>query len=276
MGGHGSRLIKKGSDEVNAQTIWNEFLQKLRHDSFAENDFTNDMTQFLSSFLTGTAAQFRREKFINSTAKIFDGEHKKIIILSCPDGEYRFDFIVENEKWKLCFIECITLPLENINDFPYTSFTPLPEKESWIYAERNISKMVYFFCKLKNIFGFDEALLWFNDGAGEFLCAKSWVPFYKESKSFILFCGWIENRINGENVSVDIFTDNKCVIRFINHLWFKIYHTASHIKIQLTIDEYRKFFEHIWTDRAVQAGWNIAFDYDGNDTILTFLIRQAE
>jgi len=255
---------------MDAQTIWNEFLGKLQADSFTENDFADDMKPFLSSFLTGTAAQFRRDKFINSPADIIDGEHKKIVILACPDGEYRFDFIINAGKWQLCFIECVTLPLANITDFPYNSFIPLAEKEAWIYAERNISKTVHFFCKLKDIFGFDEALMWFNDGAGEFLCAKSWVPFYKESKAFILFCGWIETRINGENVSVDVFTDDKCALRFINHLWFRVYHAVSHIKIQLTLEEYKKLFEHIWTDRAMHAGWNVDFEYDGNDTILLF------
>ena len=255
---------------MNVQTIWNEFIEKLRSDSLTDNDFTDDVRLFLSSFLTGTSSQIRREKFIHSPANLIDGEYKKIAILSCPDGEYRFDFISENSKWRLCFIEGITLPLENINNFPYNLFAPLPEKESWIRVERDISKTVHFFCKLRDIFGFDEALLWFNDGASEFLCAKSWVPFYRESKAFILFCGWIESRINGENVSIDMLSDTKYVIRFINHLWFKIYHVASHIKVQLTLDEYKALFEHIWSDRATHAGWNIHFEYDENDTILTF------
>jgi len=255
---------------MNAQLIWNEFLDKLHYDSFSENDFSNDMKTFLCSFLIGATAQFRREKFINAPAEIIDGEHKKIIILSCPDGEYRFDFEINNGKWQLCFVECITLPVANINSFPYNSFVALPEKEAWINAEKNISKMIYFFCKLKNIFGFDEALLWFNDGAGEFLCAKSWVPFYEDGKAFIMYCAWIENRINGESISVEIFTKTKCVMRFINHLWFRVYHVASHIKIQLPLDEYKKLFEHIWQDRAKHSGWNISFEYDGNDTIISF------
>ena len=258
---------------MNAQMIWNEFLEKLRCDSFSEDDFTGDMKPFLYSFLSGTAAQIRRDKFINASADIIDCEYKKIAVLSCPDDKYRFDFIIDNDKWQLCFIECVTLPLANVNNFPYSSFIALPEKEAWINAEKSISKIVYFFCKLKDIFGVDEALLWFNDGACEFLCAKSWVPFYKDAKAFILYCGWIENRINGENVSVEVFTDSKCVIRFINHLWFKIYHITSHIKDQLKLDEYKKLFEHIWQDRATHSGWNIAFEYENNDTILIFYIN---
>ena len=251
---------------MDINTIWSEFTEKLRSDSLDENDFADDMKPFLS----GDAAKSRCEKFMNSPARMIDGEYKKIVILSCPDDEYRFDFLVNNGKWQLCFIEGITLPVSDINSFPYNSFSALPEKEAWINAERNISKIVYFFCKLKDAFGFDEALPWFNDGAGEFLCAKSWVPFYEGARAFIMYCCWIENRINGENVSIDIFSDVKCVICFTDHLWFKVYHAAGHIKTQLPLEEYKCLFEHIWRDRAVNSGWNVDFEYDGNDTVLSF------
>ena len=46
-----------------------------------------------------------------------------------------------------------------------------------------------------------------NYGAGELINARSWVPFYNDSKSFILYSGWIENRINGENITIECFTD---------------------------------------------------------------------
>jgi hypothetical protein len=250
--------------------IWREFIEKLSLDSLKDSDFSDEMRPFFVSFLCGEAAYDRRKKFINSSAKMIDGEFRKSIILSCPDDEYRFDFEIIKDKWKLCFIEGITLPLSNISCFPYDSFIQLPEKESWIKAERNISKIVYLFCKLRKLFNTDEALLWFNDGAGEFLCSRAWVPFYNDSKSFVLYSGWIENRINGEDVSIEIFSDEKCVMRFRNHLWFKVYHGSSHIKNQLSFDNYRKLFESIWQDRAINSGWHIVFDYNDDDTILTF------
>jgi len=37
---------------MNAQTVWNEFHDKLRDDSFSENDFSSDMKTFLRSFLS--------------------------------------------------------------------------------------------------------------------------------------------------------------------------------------------------------------------------------
>jgi hypothetical protein len=121
------------------------------------------------------------------------------------------------------------------------------------------------------MFGVDEALSWFKDGAGEFLCAKSWVPYYKDPKAFIAFSAWIENRINKENISINEFPDSKCQLRFIGHLWFKVYNIASHIKTQISFDEYKMLFEYIWQDRATNAGWDISFQYIGEDTILSFI-----
>jgi len=121
---------------MNAQAVWDEFRDKLRFDSLTEHDFTDEMRSFLSSFLSGDAAQSRREKFLYSPIKTIDSDHKKIVILSCPDDEYRFDFMIHDGKWQLSFIEGITLPLENIDKFPYTSFPSLPEKETWIAAEK--------------------------------------------------------------------------------------------------------------------------------------------
>jgi hypothetical protein len=256
--------------KVNVNEIWKEFVEKLRINSLKECDFGDDMKYFLFSFLCGKDSHERREKFINSSTDMVDGEYRKSVIVSCPDDKYRFDFAVIDNKWKLIFLECITLPLNNINCFPYDLFISLPEKESWIKAERNISRIVYFFCKLRKIINLDEALLWFNDGAGEFLCARSWVPFYNDSKSFILYCGWIENRINGENISIEMCTDEKCIIHFKEHLWFKVYHSSSHLNIQISFEEYKKLFESIWLDRAFHSGWEVEFTYDGNDTILTF------
>ena len=68
----------------------------------------------------------------------------------------------------------------------------------------------------------------------------------------------------------NFITIKNYIIRFINHLWFRVYHSASHLKTQLTLEEYKRLFEHIWTDRALHAGWNVNFEYNENDTILAF------
>jgi hypothetical protein len=115
--------------------------------------------------------------------------------------------------------------------------------------------------------GKQEALKMFLDGSGEFLGAKSWVPFYSDKKTYIAYVAWIENRINGEAISLDEFTEEKCVIRFKNHLWRRMYTMTGHLKTQI---EYSELFEAIWKDRATQSGWEIEFIYDSDDTVLVF------
>lgn len=255
---------------MTVKEIWHEFSIKLNNDTYKETDFHLDMRSFLLSFLTGKQSELRRKKFSSSPAEFFECETKKCVILHCPDDDYRFDFKEQNGAWQLCFIEGITLPVDKVFPIPYENFIPLPEQESWIRAEREISKTVHFYCRLKELYGIVEALSWFNDGAGEFLCAKSWVPFYNGSKAFVIFSAWIEARIHGEDISVDVFTDTECRLRFKGHLWFKVYHGAGHIKTQLTLNEYTGLFKHIWMDRAYNAGWKIDFKYLNEDTILIF------
>jgi len=245
--------------------IWSTFAAKLQADSLSADDFADGMRAFLQPWLCGAAAKRRRENFLTAPARFIDGERVHSVILTCPDDEYRLDF---DEKCRLCFVECITLPLTDIN-FPLTEFQPLPEKEAWIRAEQSITKTVYLYAKLRDQFGAETARVWFLDGAGDALCAKSWVPFYAPHKAWALYRAWIENRISGENVSVDEFGDDRCVLRLIKHLWFAVYDAAGHLKPQIAPDEYRVLFEHIWHDRAAAAGWDVEFAYDRGDTSLT-------
>jgi hypothetical protein len=59
---------------------------------------------------------------------------------------------------------------------------------------------------LKELLGRDEAIRNFMDGNGEKLCARSWVPYYDERLAYIAYAAWIENRINGEDVTITEFS----------------------------------------------------------------------
>lgn len=80
----------------------------------------------------------------------------------------------------------------------------------------------------------------------------------------------MENRINGEQTVIELFSDNRCELRFINNIWLKIHHITNHIKAQLTLSDYLSLFEFIWHDRAYNSGWNIEIEYMGQDTRLIF------
>lgn len=88
-------------------------------------------------------------------------------VLHCADDDYRFDFLPDGMLWKLAFVECITLPVYDLNTFPYTEFALLDKKELHIRREK--------------------ALACVSDGKGEYICARSWVPFYSDGLSYIAY-----------------------------------------------------------------------------------------
>lgn len=123
---------------MTAQDIWASFRLKLINDTFSEEDFTDETRFFFMSFLSGPESITRRMKYLSSPAQYFDIEMKATILLNCSDDVYRFDFIKKDGGYSLAFIECITLPVSDINSLPYYDFTPLCEKETHIDCDDTI------------------------------------------------------------------------------------------------------------------------------------------
>lgn len=250
--------------------IWSEFQEKLKNDALTVSDFTTEMCQNLAPLLCGEQSAARRQKFLDSPFDIYEGVGKISVVSHCTDDDYRFDFLISGLAWKLAFIECITLPVFGIDVFPYSEFMPLNEKELHIRREKEISQLVYFYLKFKELVGKTKALEMFYDGKGEYLCARSWVPFYSDSLSFIAYSAWYECRINGENVVIQEFQESKCKVTIYNHMWRDIYFTVGHLNAVIQYSEYMELFESIWEERARSAGWEVRFAYTDECTSLIF------
>ena len=259
-----------GAIHMTAQEIWASFCAKLETDTLCDVDFTDEMRPFLRPFLAGEEARSRRAKFLSAPARYLDTRTKAIVMLSCPDDEYRFDFIRTDMGCKLAFVECITLPVGDVTALPYSDFKPLPAKENEIRREKEISRLVWLYCKIKELAGQKEAVNAFLDGEGESVCARSWVPFYSDRLACIAYAAWMENRINGEAVTIIEFAEERSVLRLKGHLWRRMYHMAAHLKTQIGYDEYMELFETICTDRARAGGWSVSFSYENDDTTMTF------
>lgn len=256
--------------QPNAADIWREFQEKLKHDTLTAADFTTEMRVFLQPLLCGEHTAQRRQKYLDSSYDIYEGVDRISVVSHCADDDYRFDFLSNGTSWQLAFIECITLPVSDMNVFPYSEFRPLDKKELWIRREKEISQQVYFYLKFRELVGKEKALACFHDGKGEFLCAKSWVPFYRDRLSYIAYCAWYESRINGENVVVKEFQESRCEVVIYRHIWRSIYFITGHLKTVMEYSEYMELYEAIWKDRAASAGWNIEFAYTDEDTSLIF------
>lgn len=250
--------------------IWKEFQEKLKQDTLTESDFTVEMGAYLQPLLCGEAAAPRRQKFLTAPYDMYEGADRVSIVLHCADDDYRFDFLPDGILWKLAFIECITLPVYDMNHFPYSKFVPLGKKELHIRREKEISQFVHFYLKFKELAGREKALACVSDGKGEYICARSWVPFYSDRLSYIAYSAWYECRINGENVVIQEFQENKCEVVIYNHIWRSMYFTAVHLKAAIEYSEYMELFESVWKDRAASAGWKISFVYTDEYTSLIF------
>ena len=172
-----------------------KFQAKLKSDTLTVSDFTTEMCQYLQPLLCGEYSAARRQKFLDSPFDMYEKMDKISVISHCADDDSRFDFVRNGNLWKLAFIECITLPVSDMNVFPYSEFMPLDEKELHIRKEKEVSQLVYFYLKFKELVGKTKALEIFCDGKGEYLCARSWVPFYSDSLSYIAYSAWCEYRI---------------------------------------------------------------------------------
>lgn len=257
--------------DMNAfEKVWTEFCNKMRQDKLCESDFMSETRLFLLPLLCGKDASGRREKFLSSPYEVFDNGTKWSVMLHCPDDDYRFDFLLIEKDWKLSFIECITLPVSDISDLPYTDFRALPEKETDIRNEKEITKQVFLYNEFKNLIGQQKAVEMFYDGAGECLCARSWVPFYNDRLACIAYFAWIQNRIYGEQVEIVKFDEQCCCLRFRRHIWRKMYLITGHIQKMIDYEEYINLFEAIWQNRASECGWTLQFIYQDEDTELVF------
>ena len=251
-------------------TIWREFCRKMQQDQLCQEDFTEEMGSFLEALLCGEASEGRRQKFLAVPYEEYQNPESVSILLHCVDDEYRFDFVWEKVQWKLAFIECITLPISDVNELPYINFRELPDKEIDIRNEKELSQKVFLYNKLKELVGKEEAVKMFLDGTGEYLCARSWVPFYSGRLSYIAYAAWMEKRIHGERVKIESFTEQECCLRFCQHSWRKLYAMTGHLREIINYEEFLGLFEAIWQDRAKAAGWKLHIAYEKEDTILYF------
>ena len=94
-------------------------------------------------------------------------------------------------------------------------------------------------------------------------------PYFIPRKAFVVLIAWHEHRLGGEKVSIEEFTDSRCVLRFSDHIWFRLYDITGHLRNIVPREEYREIFENIWEDRAEKNEWQISFEYEGYDTTLT-------
>ncbi len=184
---------------------------------------------------------------------------------------YTFNFIVENGKWYFRFLEGIVIRLDKVTSLPASDFPDLPEeRKAWIRQESYWSQMIGIYSRLVEAKGKEYALSIFLDGAGYALAATVWIPFFPPSRSFILYLCWEQAKLHGNKVTLEKLEDNEATVRFDDLQYFALYVRTTHLKQQISLEDYIGIFEAIWQDRAKNAGWNLEIEGKGRQIFLHF------
>lgn len=183
---------------------------------------------------------------------------------------YSFSFLVEKGDWFFHHLESITIRLDSVANFPVSSFPDIPEyKKAWIRQEFYWSQMVYLFNSLSKEKGKQAALEFFKDGGGYFLAARVWVPLVTPQRAFILYLCWEQSRLQGNAVTLKSLNEQEAIVR-LDPIYFQLYEQSSHLRMQISRDDYDAIFNTIWQDRASNAGWLLAIRREGTVAWLHF------
>jgi len=190
---------------------------------------------------------------------------------------YTFNFEVENGRWYYRFLEGICIRLDSLPSLPAdaSAFADLPEeRKSWMREETYWSEQVRLFNFLAKEKGKDFAFRWVKEGIGNgvgyVLAATVWIPFYPPRQAFILFLCWEQAKLLGNKVTLEKLDDDQAVVRLDDVQYFALYVRSSHLKQQISFDDYVRIFETIWQERATAAGWKLKVDGRGRQIYLRF------
>ena len=186
---------------------------------------------------------------------------------------YTFNFIVEGDRWYFRFLEGIHLRLDKLPapPTPGAAFPDVPDQQkTWMRQETYWSQMVRWHNVMVGLKGKAYALDMYRDGAGYALAATTWVPFYPTPRAFILYLCWDLARIQGDTVTLERLADDQAAVRIDNSVYFSLYLQTSHLKSQISLEDYSAIFETIWQDRARAAGWTLTIDRQGRQVYLRF------
>jgi hypothetical protein len=180
---------------------------------------------------------------------------------------YTFNFETEGGRWYYRFLEGIVLRLDKIGPLPADASTfpdRSDEDKSWMRQELYWSEQVALFNFLTRESGKESAWRWVRQGlakgAGYALTATVWVPFYPTHRAFILYLCWEQAKLWGDKVRLEKLDDHEAVVRFEDLTYFVLYERTSHLRQQISFEDYTKIFETIWQERARAAGWALTVD----------------
>jgi hypothetical protein len=252
----------------NDTLVWKEFVVSLKEGQITREKikpYFESLTESLLDFLSTFRRNAVWDEWENPSEIHRVNEKVHFLIPLCWGSDncsnFCFSFITEGDDWYFHHMENVNIRLDTITRFPTSEFSSLPDETlQWIRAEYNWTLVVRFYNFLKEEKGMDFALDWFKDGTGYYLAAKTWVPFMKPEKAFVLYACFDLSVVRGNKVSLEKLDDTEAIILWTPN-YLRLYHVSGHLRTQISHEEYIQVFETIWHDRAEAAGWKLNIDY---------------
>lgn len=190
------------------------------------------------------------------------------------DGQettFCFSFILDGDRWFLRHIEGIVISITQVPDLPASSFPDLsPEIKDSMREEIAASEKIRLWTFLKQRFGRDMATDRLKDGAGYALAARAWIPFLPVEQAFILYVCWEQARLRGGEAMLLELTSTSAKVS-LKPMYLSVYERATHLREQISREDYEALWEAIWKDRAAHGGWRVeVVEYEQTGCTLTF------
>jgi len=192
------------------------------------------------------------------------------LLVDGQETTFCFSFVLEGNRWFLRHIEAIVIPITHVPDLPATSFPDLPSAtKDFMREEIAASERIRLWAFLKDRFGPGFATDWFKDGVGYALAARAWIPFLPPEQAFILYVCWEETRLRGGKAHLLELTSSSARIS-LKPQYLSVYGRATHLREQISAEDYEALWEAIWKDRAAHGGWQVEVKYETTGCTLFF------
>ncbi len=85
--------------------------------------------------------------------------------------------------------------------------------------------MIYFYNRFSKTSSKTTAMNLYKDGAGYYITAKTWVPFVKPGRAFVLYLCWEQENLRGNEVILEKLEDNEAIVCIKKYNLLQAVHT---------------------------------------------------
>jgi hypothetical protein len=251
---------------------WTWFRSKLVEGSWTRDDL-EPLHEELSPSLQGVLQQIRTQAGTGLATSIalhrmLRGKDSASFLFRVAPGDPLLcaTVVQARGRHRLRQIEAITLDLGDLPPLPCDArLLPGPSEEtaSWIREEIAMTERVRLYNHLAVKQSLESALAWVSDGAAFLLAARSWIPYMEPGLAFLWYAAWSETHLHRNPVIVRQANPLGGRLVMVDPLHRRLYRQTTHLRKQISKQDYEALFEAAWRDRAENAGFHLTVQGSG-------------